>query len=1514
MGQSPRFVALGDFDGNGIQDVAATTTSGLVLSLGKEGGGFFPPKSVLVSFLQLFLTVEDLDGDGRDDLVLGTDWDRISVLRQFNGFSFVVQNNYQVGTKPIGAVFGDFNEDGIVDMAVANEDSDDVSILKGFGGGLFLPQNRFPIGLEPNSITTADFDVDGNLDLAVANDSLDRVTVIFGEGDGTFDSPSSFTTGDSPHSISGGDFDEDGFPDLIVAIPSFSGQLNLLRGMGGGAFGSPEDISFSPGKRPRTIVVGDINVDGHQDVAGISNFWNSVSVVYGNGDGSFLPEVEYHAGRSPRDLVMGDIDGAPGLDFAVANFDGDNISLLLNNGDGTFPQEVQWGAGDPSFIIQGDFNNDGKEDLAASRRDVPTVSVQLGKGNGTQFSGRSVTIDDPGPLAAGDFDGDGNQDLAVTKFFYEIPGRISIYYGTGFGTFTRNLILEVPDFPRRIVAEDFNGDGMDDIAVSIGTGGFPLSGVSIFLGKADGSFGPETRFPAGYLPYLLDVGDFDENGVPDLVVTNFDTAFGTPQISVLLGLGDGTFATAQTIPLTDSTRALEVGDFDNDFHLDFAVIDPEPPKILIYRGLGNGTFLSFPVATITPWEIDSLAAGDFNLDGNLDLVSFYWERFGFEGLSFWPGQGNGSFDSEIRFQVGYEPGGLLSRDLNGDDRPDVIFGNEYFGISILINSPPMTDTDRDDFPDVEDNCPDIFNPDQGDFDLDGVGDPCDICPSDSNPLQVDFDGDRIGDICDSCPFDFFNDLDRDGLCADVDPCPDHPENDQDGDGICEDVDNCPSAHNPDQEDSNGDGAGDACQPFVSILDIAPVSEDSILARVRFADPQGDDIRVTVVLSSQNEPIVLGNFFPDKDCSETLSLGLGGGVVLAYIPVNDFRWLVDPSITGARCPGDNSRAVFAFGSCENSEGGFVNSFIDLASKETPLDICVRTESTPFEETTITVQEFDHAQITIENPTLNKEFVLSFFDSRLPEINLDSLPLGEKAFLTLGVTDFRNPPVEDTKPFAYNGETSLVFQFDGVNFSEGDPEIDFQCNSIDGSTVILDASGLAPGVDPRTPLPDGFLFEWFEDFGTLDEFFLGDGVLLPVILDLGLHEITLRMTDESGNVLTEIRAITVLDTLGPELNIPPDSNVECTSVAGTPVNLGTATAIDACFGPIPVTVDQPGPFPLGTTELTWAAEDPLGNASIGVQLIQVQDSLPPVLTIPEEIMAECIGPNGTSVDLGTPIVSDNCSEEITVFHNAPTLFPLGITDVTWTTEDTFNNIATIIQSVTVSDTKPPELTVIIDPALLWPPNHRLIDFEAGVSVIEECGDASIILESVTSNEDDDAEGSGDGKTVNDIRGVATGVFDTEFQLRAERSGDGSGRIYSVTYFSVDDQGNSIRTVADVFIPHDLGGVTEPLMLTAWDTDIGTELSWTAVAEAQVYNVIRGRMDDIREHQDYYHLGNVDCVGSGLLNPTTVVLEDSEFPAIGEAYFYLVEYDDGQRSGFGTVTAAKERFVPPGQGKCP
>jgi hypothetical protein len=188
-------------------------------------------------------------------------------------------------------------------------------------------------------------------------------------------------------------------------------------------------------------------------------------------------------------------------------------------------------------------------------------------------------------------------------------------------------------------------------------------------------------------------------------------------------------------------------------------------------------------------------------------------------------------------------------------------------------------------------------------------------------------------------------------------------------------------------------------------------------------------------------------------------------------------------------------------------------------------------------------------------------------------------------------------------------------------------------------------------------------------------------------------------------------------------------------------------------------------------------------------------------------------------------------------------------------------------------------------------------------------TVVLVAITSSEPDD--GAGDGNTVDDIQDADVGTADYDFKLRAERAGGGGGRIYTAFYTATDNFGNEATAAGFAVVPHDLDGMTDPLSVRVAETASGTLALWTTVPGAQSYDVIRGQVGNITETDVSFDLGQVVCIEADSLDETTAGWEDLELPAPGEAFFYLVQFDDGDASTYGSDSAAKPRV--PGPGAC-
>jgi len=346
-------------------------------------------------------------------------------------------------------------------------------------------------------------------------------------------------------------------------------------------------VDYSVVTNPTSVVVEDFNGDGKADFAVVNNTRDGqVSVLLGNGDGTFQAAAEYSVGTSPFSLAAEDFNGDGITDLAVANLgDGSttagNIGILLGNGDGTFQAQVTYAAGfNPGYVVVADFNGDGKADLAvASDVSAGSLCVLLGNGDGTFQAPLTYTGFFPSSLAVGDFNGDGKADLAMSNA--PSLGSLSVLtvlLGNGDGTFQPAVnypnSASVPD---SVAVADFNGDGKQDLAVG-GSGG-----VSIFLGKGDGTFQPPVSYATSTQPTSIAVSDFNGDGKPDLALANDDFTTGG-NVTVLIGNGDGTFQAPTSYLAGANPFSVAAADFNGNGKADIAAANDGSKSVSVLMG------------------------------------------------------------------------------------------------------------------------------------------------------------------------------------------------------------------------------------------------------------------------------------------------------------------------------------------------------------------------------------------------------------------------------------------------------------------------------------------------------------------------------------------------------------------------------------------------------------------------------------------------------------------------------------------------------------------------------------------------------------------------------------------------------------------------------------------------------------------------------------------------------------------------------------------------------------------
>src|SRR6266566_57687 len=378
---------------------------------------------------------------------------------------------YGVGLNPQSIAMGDFNGDGKLDLAVANAGSTTLSLLLGNGDGTFQPARFVDAGgTAPVSVAVGDFNHDGKLDLAVATyGNIDHQTnatagntiaILLGNGDGTFQPAQTFTTGTGPFFVTVGDFNGDGKPDLAVANYGPNTQrrttISVLMGNGDGTFQPAQ--TFGVGTGPTWMALGDFNRDGKQDLVVLNQVSNSVSVLLGNGDGTFQPAQNFAVGSGPWSVTVGDFNGDGIQDLAAANEFGSNVSVLLGNGDGTFQTGRLFAADQAALAVSvGDFNGDGKLDLAVGNLGTTTVSVLQGNGDGTFQAAQNFGSGlGPAFMAVADFNGDGKPDLAVANYYSptisvlinNTGGSAAVAtptFSPGGGTYTGSVTVTISD-------------------------------------------------------------------------------------------------------------------------------------------------------------------------------------------------------------------------------------------------------------------------------------------------------------------------------------------------------------------------------------------------------------------------------------------------------------------------------------------------------------------------------------------------------------------------------------------------------------------------------------------------------------------------------------------------------------------------------------------------------------------------------------------------------------------------------------------------------------------------------------------------------------------------------------------------------------------------------------------------------------------------------------------------------------------------------------------------------------
>jgi hypothetical protein len=701
-----------NLSGNGRTDlVIGNGLSYDVNVLWSDGaGGFSDPVSLPMTSQNrgyVVAAVGDVDGDGYSDIA-AAGFDETPILLFMGSasgeFSAPVTFDTGGGIAPYAIALVDVTGDGKLDLVTANNESGDVSVLAGDGSGGFAAAMRFPTGAYPVAMRIADVTGDGRPDIVTANAGSHDLSLLAGDGAGAFDAPVAIPIGPDaePRALEAGDVDGDGKIDIVTANaaldgsdfppPELPGTVSLLIGDGAGSFAPAVQYPVGNGDgRADGVAIADLTGDGHADLVVSRPLANSAAVLVADGAGGFADAVRFPVGIGPSPVAVADVTGDGMPDILTANQVGSNLSVLPTDGAGGIGFAGNFATGTYTHAIAAaDFDDDGRPDIATANAISNDVSVLIGDAGG-EFAPqvRHAVGSSPTSIASGDFNGDGHADLVTANLG---GGDVSVLLGDGNGGFGDARSFSIGEgfqSPYAVAIGDANGDGHLDIATA--DTNISNEAISLLLGDGDGSFAAAIMFPVGasgtHTPQGIVLADVTGDGNDDIVTANLNTS----DLSLLAGDGAGNFAPAVSLPTDAGPVVVAAADIDGDGTTDLVTVNQTAQTASVLIGEGGGIFAApanyaiYPPQDIydyMPWPW-AMTLADVTGDGVPDIVTANTQN---DTVSVLPNDGAGGFDAFFNFDTGAHPGSVAVADFDGDGLPDIATGNrDNDDVSVLKN-------------------------------------------------------------------------------------------------------------------------------------------------------------------------------------------------------------------------------------------------------------------------------------------------------------------------------------------------------------------------------------------------------------------------------------------------------------------------------------------------------------------------------------------------------------------------------------------------------------------------------------------------------------------------------------------------------------------------------------------------------------------------------------------------------------------------------------------------------------
>ena len=755
-GNTPRWVVAGDFDGDGLLDLA-TAASGddnLEVYLNTSSVGSVSFAAAVTSATNNdpnVVATSDIDGDGKLDIGVTT-WNggagtTVSLYRNLSStgaISVAAKSDVTTGTGPERVAFGDVDGDGKPDMAVANSGGANASVYRNtasagtIDASSFAAAVNFTVGTTPQEARFADVDGDGNLDLLASNTASNTVSVLRNTATSgvingsSFAAKQDFATGTLPRALGIGDLDGDGKPDLSLSNGT-ANTISLLKNTSSsGSVSFAAKVDLTAGTGPYGNVIVDIDGDGRPELTHTNFSDNDVSVLHNIADPPSIISI------SPTSGKVGDSVTITGTNFdatAVNNtvFFGATKATVTAASTTSLTATVPPRAMFAPLSVTVD-------NRTAESRDffLPTFAGEFPTIDPSTFGAKVDFTTAAGPLLSvpADIDGDGKTDLVVLN---QSASSFSVFRNTStVGTIDGSTYAAKVDFttgttPAGMAIADYDGNGVVDVS----TTNSATDDVSVFRNTStvgSVSFAAKVEYTAGDQPTVMIARDMDLDGKTDMVTANNLTA----DVSVIRNTSTpGTIAASSFAAKVDFTvgtqpREVAVGDIDGDDLPDIVTGNFSTNNFSVLRSTstpGTITASSFAgkvdfAALINP---EGLEIVDLDGDGKEDVAVANFSSSMISVFRNTSVSGTPSFATRVDYISGVQPQDISIGDIDGDGKPDIAAGNANFGagvtVSVLRNTSTSGTIDASSFaPKVDFTTP--LNPIQATIvDVDGDGAP-----------------------------------------------------------------------------------------------------------------------------------------------------------------------------------------------------------------------------------------------------------------------------------------------------------------------------------------------------------------------------------------------------------------------------------------------------------------------------------------------------------------------------------------------------------------------------------------------------------------------------------------------------------------------------------------------------------------------------------------------------------------------------------------------------------------------